>query len=79
MKLPYREMFSSVIGKPGRRQVGTALSGECISAFTKWQPMPMRDRPTEEVRKLPQAEELQLEYGTSVVQPGGHTICTQTV
>jgi hypothetical protein len=69
------------------------VSGECIlgihqmaaDAHARAEP----DR-TEEIRKLPQAEELQLEHrihlhqdGTLGVSSGGrqkvHTVCTQTV
>ena len=45
-EITLQEMFSSVIGEPGRRQVGTAhiyqSAVNAFSAFTKWQPMPMR-------------------------------------
>ena len=91
-EITLQEMFSS-----GKRQVGDGthlpVSGECIlgihqmatDAHAQTEP----DR-TEEVRKLPQAEELQLEHcvhlhqdGTLGVSSGGgqkvHTVCTQTV
>ena len=84
-------------GTPGRRQMGDSthlpISDECILGIHQMatnahaQAEPNR---TEEVRKLPQAEELQLEHrvhlhqdGTLGVSSGGgqkvHTVCTQTV
>ena len=97
-EITLQEMFSSIIGElreSGRW--GTAhiyqSAVNAFSAFTQWQPMPMRKLSptrTEEIRKLPQAEELQLEHrvhlhqdGTLGVSSGGgqkvHTVCTQTV
>ena len=96
-EITLQEMFSlSHRGTPGRRQVGTAhlpVSGECILGIhqmaTDAHAQAEPDR-TEEIRKLPQAEELQLEHrihlhqdGTLGVSSGGgqkvHTVCTQTV
>ena len=97
-EITLQEMFSSVIGgTPGRRQVGDGthlpVSRECILGIhqmaTDAHAQAEPDR-TEEIRKLPQAEELQLEHrihlhqdGTLGVSSGSgqkvHTVCTQTV
>ena len=70
-EITLQEMFSSVIGelREGGRW-GTAhiyqSAVNAFSAFTKWQPMPMRKlSPT-----VPQAEELQLEHRIHLHQDG---------
>ena len=65
-EITLQEMFSSVIqGTPGKAAGGEQhiyqSAVNAFSVFTKWQPMPMRKlSPTvpEEIRKLPQTEEL---------------------
>ena len=97
MKLPYKRCSPQSSGNSGKAAGGDGthlpVSGECILGIhqmaTDAHAQAEPDR-TEEIRKLPQAEELQLEHrvhlhqdGTLGVSSGGgqkvHTVCTQTV
>ena len=77
MKLPYKRCSLSHRGTPGRRQMGDGthlpVSGECILGIhqmaTDAHAQAEPDR-TEEIRKLPQAEELQLEHRIHLHQDG---------
>ena len=97
MKLPYKRCSPQSSGTPGEGgRWGRHIYQSAVNAFSAFAngnrcPM-LKAEPdcTEEIRKLPQAEELRLEYGihlyqsdTFGLQPGGGqkagAICTQAV